>query len=635
MASDTVPAAVPGPNDPPHSTAPTAPQDGAQQPGGLAGLLAPVGPARTAAFTLDPETSGSDAVAGTSSSAYQNTETVNSDGGSSKNPGQVKQEKSVVRAWLLAGAERWRKGADARNKRLDIKKAKVQARQVKETVTVNRTEGVGGAKNSGSGSGNSGGGAGKSLTSKTNSGSQKSNGTGPKNNPGPSSSGKQGGKPTDSPSGNRSGGGGRGDSAGRGNSGGTPGAGKGNSGSTGKDRTSPVKQPPGSTTTPRSSDKTTPKKTDTPGRTHTAANDKTSSGKPGAGTPGKDTGPTKHTPKPSKASEAGTAPAKPPKDKVSLDKPGRKDRKQPTIPGQDRGEPGKPGRDRDHLGKTGKDSHKDSHKGREDSRSDRKPHDKTNTRTGTVPAPRINLQPSREAGYRDGTRIGRVVAHTQAWRDGYRDGRTDTAQAAAADKARLDKAREDRKNARPHPDKDRPVTQPASSADYQPATPPKPTHAPGPQPVPVTGIDATHIHLGDGAARPHVSRREVRTLRGFQQRIQTKTDAMTGITEATRVLEQHAQEQAKQVTQLLEQARGVEGGDKLVTALTRLAETAQVQVSKAEQVHQRALRAGEACQALSANTETRYGGIYQAVVDSPETSPAEMRYYREMETTSA
>jgi hypothetical protein len=30
------------------------------------------------------------------------------------------------------------------------------------------------------------------------------------------------------------------------------------------------------------------------------------------------------------------------------------------------------------------------------------------------------------------------------------------------------------------------------------------------------------------------------------------------------------------------------------------------------------------------NTEGRYGGIYKAVVDSPETSPAEMKYYREM-----
>jgi DNA repair ATPase RecN len=174
------------------------------------------------------------------------------------------------------------------------------------------------------------------------------------------------------------------------------------------------------------------------------------------------------------------------------------------------------------------------------------------------------------------------------------------------------------------------MTQPASSADYQPPVPPQPDHAPGPQPVPVTGIDATHVHLGDGAARDSISRGEVRTLRRFQQRLDAKTDRLTMVGEATRTLEQHANEQAKQVMELLEQARGVKGGDKLVAALAKLADAAQVQATKASEIYKRAVRSGEACKALHGNAETRYGGIYKAVVDSPETSPAEMNYYREM-----
>ncbi|KPC96589.1 hypothetical protein ADL27_02805, partial [Streptomyces sp. NRRL F-6602] len=100
-------------------------------------------------------------------------------------------------------------------------------------------------------------------------------------------------------------------------------------------------------------------------------------------------------------------------------------------------------------------------------------------------------------------------------------------------------------------------------------------------------------------------------------------------------LEQHAREQTKQVNELLEQARAVQGGDKVVAALTKLAEAAQVQETKAADIHRRAARSADACQAVHANAETRYGGIYQAVIDSPETSPAELAFYRDMETTRA
>jgi len=160
----------------------------------------------------------------------------------------------------------------------------------------------------------------------------------------------------------------------------------------------------------------------------------------------------------------------------------------------------------------------------------------------------------------------------------------------------------------------------ASSSDYQQQA----------TPIQVKNINAQSIDLGDGAARPSISRGEVRTLRGFQKRLETKTDRMTRVAEATRTLQQHAVEQAAKVTRLRELAAGVKGGEKLLTALSRLEEAANVQASKAALIHKRAARAAEACRVLNTNADTRYGGIYKAVVDSPETSPAEMAYYREM-----
>lgn len=237
----------------------------------------------------------------------------------------------------------------------------------------------------------------------------------------------------------------------------------------------------------------------------------------------------------------------------------------------------------------------------------------------------LNVQESREAGYRDGVRAGTVAAHLGAYRDGVRDGWADRKQDAAREKGRLDKAHADHKQ-QPQP---------------QPTTlkvPPMPTHAPtntAPQPVQVTGIDATHIQLGTGASRTHISRGEVRTLAGFQRKLAEKTDALTQISERTRALEAHAKVQADRITNLLEQARAVKGGEKLAAALTRLQEAAKVQEGHAAEVRKRAVRAQEACTTVAANTDTRYSGIYQAVIDSPETAPAELSYYRDLGITNA
>ncbi|QWA26882.1 hypothetical protein KJK32_47085 (plasmid) [Streptomyces sp. JCM17656] len=110
-----------------------------------------------------------------------------------------------------------------------------------------------------------------------------------------------------------------------------------------------------------------------------------------------------------------------------------------------------------------------------------------------------------------------------------------------------------------------------------------------------------------------------------------KKDRLTLIAEYTRSREQQAQERVKQVTHRLEQARAAKGGEKLVATLTRLHESATVLAERAGQLHKRAVRACEASTTLIGNVKARYEEIYQAVIDSPETEPAEMSYYTEMD----
>ncbi|MEV5451591.1 hypothetical protein [Streptomyces sp. NPDC052535] len=640
MASDTVPAAVPGPHDPPSSTAPTTPGTGGQRSNGMAGLLAPVESPR-ATFSLDPApTAATDATEqavtdASSSTITPDNATENSDANTNgTNAGR--QTQSVIRAWMLAGAERWKKGADARNKRLDIQKARAQAMQVKETrqVSVNRTDGISG---NGGGKGSSNSGAGKSLTRKN---SPSNSGTkGPKNSSNTSRNGAgntpSSGRPNHtSPAAKRQDA--RTDRPNTSNRDHTSSDGKGRDRT--PDKPKPARTDNGSkkTPTPDAKPKNISNGTGRGGASHHGAR---TGGQDPAGKPGKDAPtPNKPSPKnnpstgpggPSKA-DSKDRPWKDPARKAHLDKNPDKTTETKTPPASPKPKPAaSPGT----LGKGlwkglfTQERQTDPNKGRG---KDPKSALKTSPNSKKTPTPRINLQSSREAGYRDGTRAAKTRAHARAWRDGVRDGYRDTTEAANRETARLNKAHAHRKKTR--------TTEAPTMPQAQPTTqtiPPEPHHQPGPQPVPVTSVDATHVHLGDGAARPTISRGEVRTLRNFQQRLADKTERMTTVAEATRTLEQHAREQAKQVNELLEQARAVQGGDKVVAALTKLAEAAHVQETKAADIHQRAARSADACQALHTNTETRYGGIYQAVIDSPETSPAELTFYRDMETTRA
>ena len=160
----------------------------------------------------------------------------------------------------------------------------------------------------------------------------------------------------------------------------------------------------------------------------------------------------------------------------------------------------------------------------------------------------------------------------------------------------------------------------ATSADH---------HKTLPQPIGVTQVTANTIHLGDGAQRDSMSRGEVRSLKGFERRLDDKSQTMAKVSETTRSLKAHAGEQVQKATQLLEQALAVEGGDKLASALAKYRDIAKVQEMKADELHTRAVRGAEGCRVVLANVETRYGGIYKAVVDSPETTPAELDFYKD------
>ncbi|MFW3477462.1 hypothetical protein [Streptomyces microflavus] len=218
-----------------------------------------------------------------------------------------------------------------------------------------------------------------------------------------------------------------------------------------------------------------------------------------------------------------------------------------------------------------------------------------------------------------------AAALARAYRDGVKDGWADTLTAADHEKALLDDAHEDRKNSRDQTrESEQPVTTAtASSADHHDTAPDGPL-----QPIQVTGIDAKHLHLGDGASRTSISRGEVRSLKQFERRLEDRLTTLQATADTTKQLQAHAEGQAQQAQNLLEQAKAVKGGDKLTTALSRLAEDAKKQAIEAEEIHKRAVRSADACGAVLANVTTRYSVMYQAVVDSPETVPAELAYYQ-------
>lgn len=667
MASDTVPAAASSPDDPPQ----TAPR-----PNWLASALAPVDPARPelnpAGFHINPALAGDDPMArynaewlaeatgatGVSSADYHHStaDNQNTQNGSAQNRAGNSQERSVIRAWLLAGAERWRKGGDARNKRLDVEKARAQANQVKTSQTVNRSEKiVGGSTNNGTdtrnaqaksldsktrNAGSSGGSSGRGGSSGGSGGGSGSDGGGrgnrgssggghrsaPNRGHGSAGHGSGSGGGSRGPGGSGGSGGGR---SGNGPQGPRPGGGPGSSGSASagsgsggsRGNNASTRPPSASTHTPGGAPGSRPWRNTTTGGPRTP-NGPTS---PAQGPAGATGGPSGHVGN------------------------GARQGGQPGAPG---GTPNSPG--------TGPSSGNgvNLRKTPTPPRGNQPPNQPQTGNTPPSGRP-LNTRPSRETGYRDGTRAARGAAHVKAYRDGFKDGWTDTSEAANRQKVSLDKAHTARKqhNAQqtpPHPNvppkptkpprvppkpttppnvpPQPPQTQPKTQQTPQPKqVPPMPTHAPSTpaQPIQVTSVTPTTVALGQGADRPAISHGEVRTLKGFERKLRVKTDEMGRIAEGARALKAHAERQLKHITWLTEQAQIVEGGDKLIGALRQLEEAAKVQAGLAEDIHRRALRAVDGCKALLANVETRYAPIYKAVVDSGLVAPAHMHYYKD------
>ncbi|KIF66302.1 hypothetical protein HY68_37010 [Streptomyces sp. AcH 505] len=676
--ADAIPAPVPNPNDPTPNTPATTPSAGL-----FSTMLTPIGPARPAPTGPDLTTTGTPEapVDGTSSATYHGTTDADDKTGSSNS--STTEKKGIIRAWFLAGATRWAKGGGTQNKRLDMRKAKASAMQVKETrqVSLNRSGGLfsGGSGASGKGS-NSASGKGASK------GPGKGPVKGPKNTNGSTNKGPSG----------RSGNG-----SGPGRSGGSGGSGAGSGGGSKQPGGGAHKQPK-----PDSSSKG-PKGAGSKGADGKGAAGGGTAPKTPNGSNQKNSGTSaggKAGPSGQAGSNAKTAPGggqgpkgdspKTPKNDGSSDRGRislRKDPKDPKSDKDSRKQPDpKAGRKTDPKGTTStpgastKDTAATKDSNAKPASTDKK-NDLTKKTTPDKPPAKghetpdgtkgktgktFSVRDSRETGYRDGTRIGKTTAHVKAYRDGVKDGYSDVTEAAAQEKKRLDKAHADHKKQI----EESPLATPRSSADYHQTGAPVPAEpkltdeeaistlrwmqtsaaeagdqevadkigkdiderlerlqpAPaGPQPIKVDRIDGTHLYLGEGSARNTVSRGEVRSLKQFERRLTERALALATVAETTKKLHVHAQNQAGEAQTYLEQAKSIEGGDRLTGKLVRLADKAKAQAADAEQVYKRAVRSADACNAVLTNVSTRYSGMYKAVVDSPETGPAEMAYYKE------
>jgi hypothetical protein len=593
MATDTAPAALPGPPDP--SAGKPTTQAGTDQTtkGFLAAMVAPVQPARS---TLDlPPIAGapthSDAADGVldrsapgkSSASFHDT-----DQAASKDPtgARRKAQGSIWKAWWLAGAQRWAKGGGTANKRLDLKKARAQANQVKEarTVTVNKSAGVLPIRNSGGSGAGYKGNSGKSDAASGSKGTMNSSG----NRSGGTDRGGTGGGGRGSGGGSRgnSPSGGRRDSAGHGKGTGAKGPGTGGSGknpaSTSGSSTSGSKDPAGAKNqgshdakTPKPSKDTHAKEPrKTPGSTNAGAGTSKKSGSGGTGKPG------------------GT----------------RKSGAQ--------GKEGNPGT-ASSAGSSGSKPHHSDHKPAKADKHLKAKNHKTPTDTRTP------LEKSREIGHKDGSAVRQVVDHVKAYKDGAVDGYHDQRTKNAREHDRLNKAH-DKHKPKPH---DATHAQPVIVAEQE-----DDGVTTDVKPLTVQNIDANTLTLGADATRTTYGRRELRNFKQYERKLEAKETVLQKIADACKQLEKEAEQEAKDCQDLLEQAKSVEGGEKLIGKLTQLADQAKNQTAEAAELAKRAKRSAEMCKVVLTNIQTRYAPLYKAVVDSDETKPAELRFYNDKGT---
>ncbi|MFD6911781.1 hypothetical protein, partial [Streptomyces virginiae] len=233
-------------------------------------------------------------------------------------------------------------------------------------------------------------------------------------------------------------------------------------------------------------------------------------------------------------------------------------------------------------------------------------------------------QPAREEGFKEGAQQAADEADKAAWRDGYADGQQAIRDKAARDKAQMDATR-DRTRGVP-PVSPKPPVPPQATAPPRPATPPVP---PGPPTAAVplgARVSGDTVQLSNGKT---LTRGEVRSLRGFTRYLGGKQRESHQIADECQEAKTVSADRVKEIQELIERCQDpkIKGGKLLIGALQKLHEATSVQAREAEQMHVSAQRGIEALRTLSHNAEARHGGVYRAVVDSPETSPAERAFY--------
>ncbi|MEU0022630.1 hypothetical protein ABZ173_33825 [Streptomyces rochei] len=618
MATDTAPPVPAGPPDPPAAPAASpAPAPGADT-GIMAALMAAVEPARPVTATAGARPDGDDPAAkadadgvvdrsspGVTSESFKAPEDLT---GAGSDAAGTRHKEGVFKTLIRAGATRWAKGGGTANKRLDLAKARASAHQVKETrtTTVMKSPGLptrngsggvgGGGRNSG---GNSGGNSGRNSTGNGSTGTGRGGSGGSTGGGGRGSSGSNG-------SGGSGGGRGTSGNGGGGSSKDTSPKGAKDSGGKGKDGSSGNAGAGGKA-----------------GKDGKAG----ASGSGGGSTSGGSSGGNSGSSKDKAAKGKG--------DKVDLKKGGGQGSGGSSGSSGGSGKSGSSG-----SGGSGKGGSSGSGGGSGSSGSSGK-----NGGSGKNGAAghssdgtdnRTPLQRSRETGHGDGSAVRDVVDHVKAYAKGAKDGYRDKKEENGKEHARLDKAHADHKAKQQDPKQNDPKQQgtavtgpsgqtlviaPPDEGDDGVSTDVKP--------LLVKEIDANTLTLGTEGARGSISRKELRNFKQYERKLEAKENHLIKVADACKSLEAAAEDEAKDCQQLAEQAKAVEGGEKLAAKLTRLADAAKAQAAEAAELHKRAKRAAEMCKVVLTNIGTRYAPLYKAVVDSDETKPAELRFYND------
>ncbi|MER5556349.1 hypothetical protein ABT001_32630 [Streptomyces sp. NPDC002793] len=622
MATDTAPPVPAGPPDPPAvpaaSTAPAPTGD----TGIMAALMAAVEPARPVTATAGARPEGDDPAAkadpdgvvdrstpGVTSEQFKAPEDLT---GAGSDAAGAKHKEGVLKTLIRAGATRWGKGGGTANKRLDLEKARAGAHQVKEarTTTVMKSPGLptrngsggsgGGGRNSG---GNSGGNSGRNSTGNG------STGTG------------RGG------SGGTTGGGGRGSSGSNGSGGSGSGRGTSSNGGGGSPKDTSLKGPKGSAGKGKDGSSGSAGSGGNTGKNGKAG----ASGNGGGSTSGGSSG-----------GNSGTSKDKTDKDKDKGSKADLTKGGGGQGSGGSSGSSGGSGKNGGFSGGSGSGKSGSSGSGGGSGASGSsgksggsgKNGGSGNSSNGTDN--RTPLQRSREAGHGDGSAVRNAVDHVKAYAQGTKDGYREKKEENGKEHARLDKAHADHKAKQQDPKKDDPKQQGTAVTGPSGQTiviaPPERGDdgvSTDVKPLLVKEIDANTLTLGTDGARGSVSRKELRNFKQYERKLEAKENHLVKVADACKSLEAAAEDEAKDCQELADQAKAVEGGEKLAAKLTRLADAAKAQATEASELQKRAQRAAEMCKVVMTNIGARYAPLYKAVVDSDETKPAELRFYND------